>query len=502
MVASTSSLTTPLPEESRAAEVAALVEAAASSTGAWRRTSWDARGRALERVADTLDARAEDLVALAAAETHLLEGRLRGELARTTFQLRFFADLVRTGRHTAPAVDHADPDWPMGAPRPDLRRHARAIGPVVVFAASNFPFAFSVAGGDTASALAAGCPVVVKAHPGHPRLSQLTAELVCSALTEAGVPDGVFALIHGTEAGRLALLHPAVRAASFTGSIAGGRALFDLAASRPQPIPFFGELGSSNPVVVTRAAARARADEIAAGFAASVTGSAGQLCTKPGLLFVPEDSPLPDVLGQTPLASTHPLLNERIDNGFRQGLARLREAEGVDLLRAAAEGDASLFVVDGAAFERDVEVLGEECFGPASLVVRYRDDDQLMRLLGRLPGQLTASVFAEPEETETAFVRHVVDLAAELAGRVLWNQWPTGLSVTWAQQHGGPYPATTDPRATSVGAAAIERFLRPVAFQGFPDDLLPVELREQPSAPCPPRLVDGRPGEASSAVGG
>ncbi|WP_436700543.1 aldehyde dehydrogenase (NADP(+)) [Nocardioides sp. BYT-33-1] len=473
------------------ADVDAVVAAAAAAARPWRSTAWDDRAHALERVADALDAHADRLVALAAEETHLLEGRLRGELTRTTFQLRFFAGVVRTGRHAGAAVDHADAAWPMGVPRPDLRRHVRALGPVVVFAASNFPFAFSVAGGDTASALAAGCPVVVKAHPGHPRLSSATADLVHDALSGAGAPEGVFALIHGTDAGRQALLHPAVRAASFTGSIAGGRALFDLAAARPQPIPFYGELGSTNPVVVTPAAGAARPGDIADGFVAAVTGSAGQLCTKPGLLFVPEHAPLLDALAGARLAATHPLLNERIDRGFRDGLARLRRVEEVEVLSAADDGDAVLLGVDAAVFARQVDVLGEECFGPASLVVRYRDEAEVVRLLASLPGQLTTSVFAEAEEASTPYVRELVDVAAERAGRVLWNQWPTGLSVTWAQQHGGPYPATTDPRSTSVGASAIDRFLRPVAFQGLPDALLPGELRDEPVPPAAARLVDG-----------
>ena len=477
--------------DTAADDVEAAVAAAAAAARAWRGTSWESRARALERVADALDADAVRLVALARAETHLLEDRLRGELKRTTFQLRFFADLVRTGRHACAAVDHADAAWPMGVPRPDLRRHVRAIGPVLVFAASNFPFAFSVAGGDTASALAAGCPVVVKAHPGHPRLSSATADLVRAALRDAGAPDGVFALIHGTDAGRRALLHPAVQAASFTGSIAGGRALFDLAVSRPQPIPFYGELGSTNPVVVTAAAAAARPGQIADGFVAAVTGSAGQLCTKPGLLLVPEGSPLLEALAGARLPATHPLLGERIDRGFRDGLARLRGVAEVEVLRAADDGDAVLLTVDAATFARQADVLGEECFGPASLVVRYHDEAEAAGLIASLPGQLTTSVFAEPDETEASSVRELVDVAAERSGRVLWNQWPTGLSVTWAQQHGGPYPATTDPRSTSVGASAIDRFLRPVAFQGLPDALLPGELRDDPVPTVAGRLVDG-----------
>lgn len=473
------------------ADVADALRAAAAANGPWRATSWETRACALEKIAESLAAHAEPLIDLARRETNLLEPRLRGELKRTTFQLRFFADLIRAGWHAGVTIDHPDPEWPMGAPRPDLRRHKRPIGPVLVFAASNFPFAFSVAGGDTASALAAGCPVVVKAHPGHPRLSSATAELIRDALDAVNAPYGTFALIHGTEAGRQAMLSPVIQAASFTGSIAGGRALFDLAASRSQPIPFYGELGSTNPVAITHAAATARPHQIAEDFVASVTGSSGQLCTKPGLLFVTDGTPLVDTLAAAALPATHPLLNTRIEESFRDSATRLRAHPGVEVLNAAAEGNAVLFCVDATVFGRAPE-LAEECFGPASLIVRCRDEAQMARLMADLPGQLTASIFGEDEEIDSAYVHHLIEVAADLAGRVLWNQWPTGLSVTWAQQHGGPYPATTHALSTSVGASAIERFLRPVAFQGLPRELLPCDLVESTGSAALPRLVDGR----------
>lgn len=464
-------------EETSSETVQVVVGAALAAAGPWRAQTRDMRAQALTVVADALDARSAPLIELAREETHLGEPRLSGELRRTTFQLRFFADLIRSGRDTMATVDLADEAWPMGAPRPDLRRHTRPIGPVVVFAAGNFPFAFSVAGGDTASALAAGCPVIVKAHPGHPSLSRETAKVVAAALADAGAPAGVFALVEGVEAGLQVLRHPDIRAASFTGSIRGGRALLDVANARPVPIPFYGELGSTNPVVVTPEAATARPEEIAEGFVSSVTGSSGQLCTKPGLLFVPEGSPVLEALRGTSLPATHALLDSRIDKGFREGLGRLRARRGVELLASAEGGDATLLTVDAATFADDVEALGEECFGPTAIVVRYASVDEPRRILERLPGQLTAGVVGEDSEVDSEFVRELMDVAAELAGRVLWNQWPTGVSVTWAQQHGGPYPAATHPLSTSVGAAAIERFLRPVTYQGVPKALLPDELK-------------------------
>lgn len=481
----------PATDETHTTAVRSVVEAAVAAARPWRAQTGDERANALTAVADTLDARSSSLTRLAREETHLAAPRLRGELRRTTFQLRFFADLIRSGGHIAATVDHADEAWPMGAPRPDLRRHTRPVGPVVVFAAGNFPFAFSVAGGDTASALAAGCPVVVKAHPGHPALSRETADVVAAALLESGAPEGVFALVEGVEAGLQVLRHPGIRAASFTGSIRGGRALLDVANARPVPIPFYGELGSTNPVVVTPGAAIARPEEIAQGFVTSVTGSSGQLCTKPGLLFVPESSPVLESLRGATLPATHPLLDTRIDHGYREGLARLRAHRGVEMLASADGGDAVLLTVDAATFAEDMEALGEECFGPAAIVVRYSSVDEPCRILEQLPGQLTASVVAQDSEVGSELVRELMDVAAELAGRVLWNQWPTGVSVTWAQQHGGPYPAATHPLSTSVGSAAIERFLRPVAYQGVPEELLPDELREHTSFAAR-RLVDGR----------
>ncbi|OXM61047.1 aldehyde dehydrogenase (NADP(+)) [Amycolatopsis thermalba] len=432
------------------------LDAAARAARSWARAD---RAAALEKIADEIDAAADELVPIAHEETHIAEARLRGEVARTTFQLRFLAKEVRPRA----VVDEADPRW-LPAPRPKLVLARRPIGPVLVFAASNFPFAFSVAGGDTASALAAGCPVVLKAHPGHPRLSAATAEIVRAAL-----PEGVFAVIHSEEDGRAALTDPRIRAAAFTGSPTAGRALYDLAVSRPEPIPFYGELGSVNPVFVTEAAARARGAEIAAAYVDSFTMAAGQLCTKPGLFVVPAGSGLGELAAERVRQVTAaPLLNDRIAGGYAATLGKLVGHEEVRTL--VDGGDApTLLATTAAAVLKYGEALRTECFGPASLVVEYSSESEMLDVVRSLDGQLTGTVQAEAADPVAA---ELVDELAEHVGRVVWNGWPTGVAVTHAMHHGGPYPATTAPLHTSVGAAAVERFLRPVAFQDVPEELL------------------------------
>jgi NADP-dependent aldehyde dehydrogenase len=448
------------------------------------------RAHALRRVADALDAAVADLVPLANRETGLpVEPRLVGELGRTTFQLRLLAEEIVDGAYLEAVLDSPDPDWPAGG-RPDVRRMLRPIGPVVVFAASNFPFAFSVAGGDTAAALAVGCPVVLKAHPGHPELSALTASLVSDALTSAGLPSGTFAVVYGEEAGRAAVLDPRIRAGAFTGSITGGRTLFDLACSRPEPIPFYGELGSVNPVFVTESAARSRGTDIADGYLGSFTLGHGQFCTKPGLLFVPTDTApsmtrhLVDALAKRPAAR---LLNDRIADGHTRTLSTLAEHPTVRALTPTpppgddatqpARDDATPTLLGVSARELldHWSELVVECFGPTSIVVDYASEDELVECARRFTGELTATVHGEGDD------RVATDLLAELserAGRVLWNGWPTGVAVTYAMHHGGPYPATTSPLHTSVGTTSLRRFLRPVAYQNMPQHLLPMALRD------------------------
>ncbi|MFJ9008599.1 aldehyde dehydrogenase (NADP(+)) [Streptomyces canus] len=461
------------------ASVLAPKDVLAAAAGAARpvaRATHTMRAAWLHAIAAALDAHSGDLIPVAMRETHLPEGRLTGELARTTFQLRLLADRLAAGALSDNQVDHADPDWPIG-PRPDLRRTHVPLGPVLVFAASNFPFAFSVAGGDTASALAAGCPVVLKAHPGHPDLSRATADLVLSALTDSGAPDGTFGLIEGHQAGAEAVGSPIIKGVAFTGSTAGGRALFDLAMGRPEPIPFYGELGSTNPVVVTPRGWANRPDAITTGFAGSVMLGAGQFCTKPGLIFVPH---VDEFLTRLPDLVAGPLLNDHIAAGFLRSvkeLAALTEtARGAVL---ADEVSPVLFRTSTSTVREHPEILDLEAFGPASVLIEYEDLADVLSLVDLFPGQLTATVQgsedADPGEIE------LVARLAEHAGRVLWNDWPTGVAVTDAQQHGGPYPASTAPLSTSVGTASVARFLRPVAFQGVPSAALPSELRDTPN---------------------
>lgn len=438
------------------------------------------RADALRAVAAALRAHEDELVGLADEETALGPARLSGELVRTRRQLELFATVVEEGSVFEPIIDLPDPDA-LPAPRPDLRRILAPLGPVAVFAASNFPFAFSVAGGDTASALAAGCPVIVKAHSAQPALSVRCGQIVRDALRAAGAPDGVFDVVHGTDTGRALVRHRTITAAGFTGSLAGGRALFDLAVSRPDPIPFYGELGSLNPVVVTPGAVAERADAIVAGFVASYTLGTGQFCTKPGLLFLPAGHGLDAALRAAVAAATvGPLLTERIRAAYDETSARFATAAGVRPIVPTQPADGPGHPVHPALFRVPAAGLSdpllEECFGPAALVVEYDSAEELLTALDRLPGSLTAGLHATAEESGQAAA--IVARFARRAGRVVYGGWPTGVAVTWAMQHGGPWPATTAPLHTSVGVTAIRRWQRPVAYQDVPDALLPLALRD------------------------
>lgn len=452
------------------------------------------RATLLRRVADKLEAAGDELIPLARQESHLPVARLRGELVRTTFQLRLFADVATEGAYLGVTIDTADPDWPTGA-RPDMRRTSLPMGPVLVFAAGNFPFAFSVAGTDTASALAAGCPVLLKTHPGHPELSRRTGELVTAALAEAGAPEGTFALVEGEEAGRSAVTDHRVRAGAFTGSPRGGRALFDLACSRPDPIPFYAEMGSVNPVVVTPAAAADRAEEIASGYLDSYTLGAGQFCTKPGLLLVPAE--FVETFRKTLVAgieqrSAAPMLSDDIESSFHGTLGELAEHEAVDVVvhgESTSDGvRPGLLATDAAKLLHHREELVRECFGPASILVGYSGEQELHEVCRALRGELTATVHGnEAEEVVPALFEEL----GRRAGRLIWNGWPTGVSVSHAMQHGGPYPATTSAAHTSVGSAAIDRFVRPVCYQNTPTAALPEAVLDANPLGVP-RRVDGR----------
>lgn len=466
-------------------ELARLTDAAAAAAPIWRTSSADDRARWLSAVADALDANADELVAIADRETRLGAVRLRGEVGRTTGQLRLFAAVVREGSYLELTVD--DADAAATPPRPELRRLLVGVGPVAVFSASNFPFAFSVCGGDTASAWAAGNPVIVKAHSGHPELSERTAAIAIEALAAAGAPDGSLALIEGREAGNALVQHPVIQAAGFTGSLSGGRALFDLANGRPDPIPFYGELGSVNPVVVTTGAAAARGAALATGLVGSFTLGAGQFCTKPGVVFIPRDAGIEQLVADAVAgAAGGPLLTERITTAFPDGIRDLEADPSVEVLAYGAETpDGARPVVlttDAASVAERAETLIAEVFGPVTLLVRYSDQAELLRAVRAVPGSLTATLHSEAGED----VAEVLELLQLRAGRVLFAGWPTGVAVTWSQQHGGPWPATTSLH-TSVGATAIRRFLRPVAFQDAPDALLPEALRDASLSRLPHR---------------
>jgi NADP-dependent aldehyde dehydrogenase len=436
----------------------------------------------LNAIADEIEARADAITEIGSQETGLPAARLVGERGRTVAQLRLFATHIRQGEHLDRRHDAALPE--RQPPRPELRLMQRPIGPVAVFGASNFPLAFSVAGGDTASALAAGCPVVVKGHSAHPGTSEIVAEAVRAAVDRCGVHPGVFSLIQGgrREVGEALVRHPLIRAVGFTGSLGGGRALFDLCAARPEPIPFFGELGSVNPMFVLPAALAARAAEIGAGWAASLTLGAGQFCTNPGIAVVPAGAhgdafveAAAAALGRVPPQA---MLTDGIAAAYRAGRDRIAGSAGVHAVFASecVRRDASpnLFVTSAREWLKN-HALAEEVFGPLGLVVRTDDADQMRELALSLRGQLTATIHMDEADAEPA--RGLLPILERKAGRVLANGFPTGVEVCDAMVHGGPYPASTNFGATSVGTLSIRRWLRPVCYQNLAETLLPPDLR-------------------------
>ncbi|MFD6114954.1 aldehyde dehydrogenase (NADP(+)) [Streptomyces yangpuensis] len=457
------------------------------------------RAAFLRTAAALLDEAAAHVIEAADAETALGPGRLTGELARTTGQLRAFADAVDEGSYLDIRIDRADPS--LSPPRPELRRYKVPLGVVAVYAASNFPLAFSVPGGDTASALAAGCPVVVKAHPDHPATSELCASLLRRAAVANGLPPEVVSVVHGFDAGLELIRHPLVAAAGFTGSVRGGRALFDAAAARPVPIPFHGELGSLNPVVVTPAAAAERAEEIGSGLAASMTLGVGQFCVKPGLVLVPDGADGDRITGELTkaLGETEPgvLLDRRMRENFISGVRERAALPGVEAPVTPGSGGEHtvgagyLTVRAGDLLAGDGhDLLLEECFGPVTVVVRYGGQTEAGAVLELLEGNLSATLQLSAAETEGAPgpAAELIGQVTRLAGRIVVNGWPTGVAVAPAQHHGGPYPAATS-HSTSVGGTAIERWLRPVAYQSVPDALLPAELREANPLGLPRRVT-------------
>jgi NADP-dependent aldehyde dehydrogenase len=485
--------------ETTATEVDRLCREALAAAGPLEALERDGRAALLATLAEALEAARERIVTLADRETALGPARLNGELSRTTYQLRLFAEVLADGGYLEAAIDHAG-DTPMG-PRPDLRRMLVPIGPVAVFGASNFPLAFSVPGGDTASALAAGCPVVVKAHGSHPATSQLVFDVLSEAVRKAGAPEGTLGIVHGQRAGADLVAHPAIRAVGFTGSTGGARALLAIIEKRPDPVPFFGELSSLNPVVVTPAAAADRAARIGAEFAASFTLGAGQFCTKPGLAFVPArpdgDNLVDAVRDAIAEATPMIMLNSGIAESYQRGTSVLAGAPGIspatasppaaspdDVVGPGFRGRPVLLTADAANLPREAT---EECFGPVAVIARYAGETDLFAALGALPSSLTATVHRGPGET--ALPAELTRRLRPAAGRIIYDGYPTGVAVSWAQHHGGPWPATNT-QHTSVGTSAIRRFLRPVTWQNAPEELLPAELRDEFDSI--PRRVDGR----------
>lgn len=478
-------------------EVDAAAAAAEAAFFAYAGTSIAERAAFLRTIADEIEARGPEITRLAMEETALPEARLAGERGRTTGQLRFFADYIEQGSCFDLRVDTALPDRaPM--PRPDLRLLNRPIGPVAVFGASNFPLAFSTAGGDTASALAAGCPVVVKGHPAHPGTSELIAEAIHAALKACDMPTGTFALLQGAgyEVGAALVKHPSIKAVGFTGSLRGGRALFDLAVSRPEPIPFYGELGSVNPVFLFPNALASRSEELAKGWAGSLTMGVGQFCTNPGVVVGLDSTDMDafirvasEALEQTP---AHSMLTKGIAEAYvtaverRAGTEDVRAAVPPKPMEACAVSPA-VFEVSAAVWLAE-EDLQHEVFGPAAMVVRCSSPAEMLAVADALEGQLTATLMVDADDMDNA--RPFVPVLERKAGRLLCNGFSTGVEVAHAMMHGGPYPASTDVRSTSVGSKAIERFLRPVAFQNFPAALMPEMLKDESGLP---RLQDGVP---------
>ncbi len=485
---------------------ATTTEVDAAAELAWKAfaeySQWPAKRRAdlLRRIAELLEANAGAIVERGNLETALPPARLQGELARTCYQLRLYGEAFVNGICVGARIDHADPDR-KPQPKPDVRSMLRPIGPVVVFSATNFPLAYSVAGGDTASALAAGCPVIVKPNQGHLGTSEIVAQLILQAAREAGAPEGIFSMIYGSgrEVGIALVKHPLVKAVGFTGSRAGGRALMDAAAARPEPIPVYAEMASINPVFLLPSAVAANAEGLATGLHGSVTLGVGQFCTCPGLVFADKGGATDTFVQKLGglMSSTAPgtMLTPDICASYQKGIEHFSSATGVRQVANVAvsnatgtQAGAALFVTGAETFLKE-NALQEEVFGPSTIVVECGSRQQMIEAAKKLEGQLTATIHGTPEEL--AANRELIAILETKAGRLIFNGFPTGVEVCHAMTHGGPYPSTSDGRTTSVGSRAADRFLRPVSYQNFPEAALPDELKE--SNPLGMlRLVDGQ----------
>jgi NADP-dependent aldehyde dehydrogenase len=459
--------------------VDAACSAAAAAFAVYRSTTSDRRAEFLETIAANIEAIRDDVIARAVAESGLPEARITGEVGRTTGQLRLFAEVLREGSWNAARIDPAVPDR-KPLPRPDIRQRSIALGPVAVFGASNFPLAFSVAGGDTASALAAGCPVVVKAHDAHPGTSELVGRAITEAVADAGLPAGTFSLLFGSgpELGIALVTDPRIKAVGFTGSRSAGTALVAAAAGRPQPIPVFAEMSSINPVFLLDGGLATHGADLGRAFVASLTMGSGQFCTNPGLVIAADGPGLDaflaaarDAVAQAPAT---PMLTPGIAENYATGVHTL--SGEADLIVRGQTSDsqtacrAALFATDAKSLLSS-ESLQAEVFGSSSLIVRCADVAEMCTVAENIEGQLTATVHAD--ESDYDDVRRLLPLLELKVGRILFDGWPTGVEVCHAMVHGGPYPATSDSRSTSVGSRAIERFLRPVCYQNVPKSLLP-----------------------------
>ena len=481
-------------------EVDAAVQAAAGTYGTLRNLSTERRADFLDAIATELDALDQGFIDLVCRETALPAGRIQGERARTSGQMRLFAQVLRRGDFHGARIDRALPDR-QPLPRPDLRQYRIGLGPVAVFGASNFPLAFSTAGGDTAAALAAGCPVVFKAHSGHMATADYVADAIQRAAHKTGMPDGVFNLVYGS-VGEALVKHPLIQAVGFTGSLRGGRALCDMAAARPQPIPVFAEMSSINPVLLMPEALKVRGDKIAAELTASVVLGAGQFCTNPGLVLgvrSPEFSAFVErfsaLIAEQPAQT---MLNAGALKSYCHGLDNLRAHPGMaHLAGAEQQGNQArpqVFKADISLLHNADVLLQEEVFGPTTIIAEAADKAQLLHALQGLRGQLTATLLVE--DSEIGSLGDVLGLLEQKVGRVLFNGYPTGVEVCDAMVHGGPYPATSDARGTSVGTLAIDRFLRPVCYQNCPDALLPEPLKNANPLGIA-RLLDGTSSRAA-----
>ncbi|MDH4566389.1 aldehyde dehydrogenase (NADP(+)) [Pseudomonas sp. BN414] len=477
------------------AEVDAAARAAEAAYPTFRSLPASRRAEFLDAIADELDALGDDFIATVCRETALPTARIQGERGRTSGQMRLFATVLRRGDFYGARIDRALPER-KPLPRPDLRQYRIGVGPVAVFGASNFPLAFSTAGGDTAAALAAGCPVVFKAHSGHMATAEWVADAIVRAAEKTAMPAGVFNMIYGGGVGEWLVKHPAIQSVGFTGSLRGGRALCDMAAARPQPIPVFAEMSSINPVLLLPEALKARGQQVAAELAASVVLGAGQFCTNPGLVIgirSPEFSAFLErftaLMGDQPAQT---LLNAGGLKSYCHGIDGLHRHPGITHLagnpQEGGKAQAQLFKADASLLLEGDELLQEEVFGPATVVVEVADKDELVRALRGLRGQLTATLIAE--SADLASFGELSSLLEQKVGRLLLNGYPTGVEVCDAMVHGGPYPATSDARGTSVGTFAIDRFLRPVCYQNYPDALLPDALKDANPLGIQ-RLVDG-----------